>query len=254
MAERNGRKGHADVPDAVVQFLTAEHFTLQGARATTITEANGRQQTYLSVLSAVILALAFIAQVTRMSSTFFAFALVLLPLVYFLGVATMERVHQIWGEWLLYQMGLNRIRRFYVEVEPDLQRYFVLPTTDDRTTSLESLGIPDSWWRWAVGISGMIAVVNSIVAGVLVGLAAYQAGATATIAPWLAGAGGFAVSLALLRLLMLRAQRRHAARLAPGFPDPLEAADRPDRPDGPDRADGADGADRARAGSMGPMG
>ena len=63
----------AEVPQAVVQFLTAEHFTLQGARATTIAEANGRQQTYLSVLSAVILALAFIAQVTKMSSTFFAF-------------------------------------------------------------------------------------------------------------------------------------------------------------------------------------
>jgi hypothetical protein len=63
-------------------------------------------------------------------------------LIYFVGLATIERLHQIWGEWLTYQVGINRIRRFYVEVEPDLERYFVLPTTDDAASSLASIGWP----------------------------------------------------------------------------------------------------------------
>lgn len=200
-----GRRG--EVSDSVVQILATEHFTLQTARAATIAEVNGRQQSYLGVLSATILALAFVAQVTRLNSTFFAFALVLLPLVYYLGFATIERVGQIWGEWLLYQVGINRIRRFYLDVDPDLSQYLA-PATDDRETSLESIGIPRSRWRWTTGVSGMIGVLNSLVAAVIAGLATHQAGAPHGVVPWLAGAVGFAVSLVLLRAQMLRAERR----------------------------------------------
>jgi hypothetical protein len=206
-----------EVPDAVVQFLATEHFALQTAKTTTTTEINGRMQSYLSLLSAVILALAFIAQVTEMSSTFYGFALVLLPLVYFLGVTTMERVDQIWNEWMLYQMGMNRIRHFYLEVAPELERYFVLPTTDDRTSTLAPTGVERSRWNWMTGISGMIAAVNSLVAGVLAGLTAHQAGAPAVVA-WPAGVLGFAVSLMLLRTMELRARRRHQTLIKPEFP------------------------------------
>lgn len=211
MAEREG------VPQAVAQFLTTEHFALQTAKTTTTTEINGRMQSYLSLLSAVILALAFIAQLTEMSSTFYGFALVLLPLVYFLGVATMERVDQIWNEWMLYQMGMNRIRHFYLEVAPELERYFVLPTADDRTSTLAPTGVERSRWNWMTGISGMIAAVNSLVAGVLAGLTAYQAGAPAALA-WPAGVVGFAASLALLRTMELRSRRRHQASFKSEFP------------------------------------
>jgi hypothetical protein len=196
-------KGSAkDVPDAVVQFLTAEHFALQGARGTTIAEVNGRQQSYLGVLSSVILALAFIAQVTEMGSTFFASSLVLLPVVYFIGLTTIERIHQIWGEWLLYQIGINRIRHYYVEAAPELER-FVLPTTDDPSSSLEPFGIFESRWRWALGVGGTIGVINSVVAGVLAGLTAQQLGSPAAVS-WIVGVPVFAVSLWFLRSVMLR--------------------------------------------------
>jgi hypothetical protein len=175
-----------------------------------------------------ILALAFIAQVTRLESPFFAFALVLLPLVYYIGYATIERVHQIWGEWLLYQIGINRIRHFYLEVHPDLSRYLALPVTDDIATSLESIGIPRSRWRWTTGVSGMIGVVNSLVAGVLAGLTARQAGLSHSSIPWLAGAVGFAISLVLLRAQLLRSERRHTARITSEFPAD-QPADAPTR-------------------------
>jgi hypothetical protein len=170
------------VPEAVVQFLATEHFALQTAKTTTTTEINGRMQPYLSLLSAVILALAFIAQVTEMSSTFYGFALVLLPLVYFLGVTTMERVDRSGTEWVLYQMGMNRIRHFYVEVAPDHERILRAATRDDRTSTIAPTGVERTRWNWMTGVSGMIAAVNSLIAGRACGLAAHQAGHTR---PWL---------------------------------------------------------------------
>jgi hypothetical protein len=209
----------ADVPNSVSQFLTAEHFALQSARGTAINEANSRQQSYLGLLSAVVVALAFIAQVTDLGSTFFAFTLVLLPLVYFVGLTTLQRLHQIWGEWLTYQMGVNRIRHFFVEVDPTLADYLVMPTTDDPARALESVGIRQSRWQWMLGISGMIAVINSVVAGVFAGLAARQIDTSARVLPWLAGVLGFLLSFLLLRRMMVQFQRRRGVRIEPRFPD-----------------------------------
>jgi hypothetical protein len=210
------------VPSAVAQFVTAEHFGLQGARATAIAETNGRHQSYLSLLSAVIVALAFISQVSAFGSAFFAFTLVLLPLVYFVGLTTIGRVHQLWAEWLLYQIGMSRLRHLYLEIEPGLKPYFVLPTTDEPEANLSSIGIPPSPWQWAVGVAGMIGIVNSVVAGVEVGFIVHQIGEPAPTVSWLCGAAGFLVSAALLQRSMRRARRRVEDRLSSELPGPLD--------------------------------
>jgi hypothetical protein len=57
--------------------------------------------------------------------------LVLLPVVCFLGVVTLERVLQASAEWRIYGQGMNRIRHYYLEVVPQMEPYFVLPATDD---------------------------------------------------------------------------------------------------------------------------
>jgi hypothetical protein len=46
-------------------FATTEHFNLQTARATTVSEANGRASIYLAALSSNLIALAFIGQMSR---------------------------------------------------------------------------------------------------------------------------------------------------------------------------------------------
>ena len=55
----------------------------------------------------------------------------LLPVVYFLGVATLTRLLQAGAEWRTYGHGMNRIRHWYLEVAPEMAPYFVLPATDD---------------------------------------------------------------------------------------------------------------------------
>src|SRR3954463_6606971 len=77
-----------------VTFATTEHFNLQTARAGTISEANGRASIYLAALSSNLIALAFIGQVSRPGTAFYAFALILLPALALVGTVTFERLVQ----------------------------------------------------------------------------------------------------------------------------------------------------------------
>ena len=91
-SDREGR-GRTDWPGArsrldrvlgdrlapAVTFATTEHFTLQTARGITVAEANGRASIYVAALSANLVALALIGQVSQLGPAFHAFALILLP-------------------------------------------------------------------------------------------------------------------------------------------------------------------------------
>ena len=68
-----------------VTFATTEHFNLQTARALTVSEANGRASIYLAALSGNLIALAFIGQMSELGAAFYAFALILLPVLAFVG-------------------------------------------------------------------------------------------------------------------------------------------------------------------------
>ncbi|HVF12222.1 MAG TPA: hypothetical protein VNA87_03965, partial [Actinomycetota bacterium] len=86
----------------MVQFLTTEHFTLQTARSATIAESNGRASIFLGAVSSGVVALALVAQVSRVGTAFFSFAAVLLPVLFFLGVTTVSRLTTSAMEYWIY--------------------------------------------------------------------------------------------------------------------------------------------------------
>jgi hypothetical protein len=98
----------ADRQQQILQFMTTEHFTLQTARGVANAEITSRLQLYLGTLSSSIIALALTAQLSGLGVAFRAFALVLLPVVFFLGVVTHGRLLQVNAEWRLYGQGMNR--------------------------------------------------------------------------------------------------------------------------------------------------
>jgi hypothetical protein len=75
-------------------FVTTEHFALQGARAATIAESTGRATMFLGAVSGGLVALGLIATATGVGGAFFAFGLILLPTLAFLGLVTFHRVLQ----------------------------------------------------------------------------------------------------------------------------------------------------------------
>ena len=156
----------------ILQFMTTEHFTLQTARSATIAEANGRCALFMGSVSSAVVAVAFIGQASGLSEGFFLFVLVLFPSLLFLGIFTFKRVLQTAVEDIVYARGINRIRHYYIELAPEVRRYFIQSTHDDTVGALRGMGIvpTDSKWELFQTSAGMIAVINSVLGGVFAGL------------------------------------------------------------------------------------
>jgi hypothetical protein len=79
-------------------ILATEHWSLLGTRSQIWNEAMNRATVFLTVLSASIIALALLADATGFGSHTTTVALVLLPVVLLLGIATYVRQVQINNE------------------------------------------------------------------------------------------------------------------------------------------------------------
>jgi hypothetical protein len=206
----------------ILQFMTTEHFNLQSARGIANAEIISRLQLYLGTLSSSIIALALTAQLSGLGFAFRAFALVLLPVVFFLGMVTHGRLLQLNDEWRLYGQGMNRIRHYFLELAPDMQRYFVLPATDDPRVTLAAVGIQtggNPLWQALLTAGSMIVVVNSVLAGVFTGLLWRSvAGPSGALPLALAAAVGFLLSLVGQGVYGLRTFRRGLEASPVAFP------------------------------------
>jgi hypothetical protein len=147
-------------------FATTEHFNLQTARAVTVSEANGRASIYLAALSGNLIALAFVGQMSRLGAAFYAFALILLPVLAFVGLVTFLRLVQSSIEDLAYANRIALLRSYYLRLSPELEPYFVV-VTDERPAKAPSPGA----WQLTLTAAGMVAVINSVVVGACAGLA-----------------------------------------------------------------------------------
>lgn len=210
--------GNADT-QTILQFMTTEHFTLQGARSAVDAEITARLQTYVGTLSGMIVALALAAQVSKLGFAFFAFALVLLPVVYFLGVVTLGRLQHATLEWRIYEQGMNRIRHYYLEIAPHMKPYFVLPTTDDPVASMRALGMARSRWAGLLTAPAVVAVINSVVAGVFAALVGRLIDPDGVVVPSVAGLAGFVLSFAVLLAFHTRRFFRSLAEYPVAFPE-----------------------------------
>jgi hypothetical protein len=161
----------------LLAIVTTEHFTLQGARATAISDANGRTGFFLATLSAVVVALAFVAQLSGgISDTFVLFAAILLPMLLFIGLATFERLLQLAIENIRCVVAINRLRHYYLEIAPELTAHITLSPFDDMAGVLASLGSVRTRlrpWDLVISNAGLIGVVDSLLAGIVAGLAAW---------------------------------------------------------------------------------
>src|SRR5690606_28100162 len=77
------------------QFLATEYAALQSARSALVVESNGRTGTFLNAISASFVALALILNISQFGGTFLLFALVLIPILGFIGLSAYVRVVQI---------------------------------------------------------------------------------------------------------------------------------------------------------------
>ena len=176
-------------PGPAVTFATTEHFNLQTARAVTVSEANGRASIYLAALSSNLIALAFIGQMSRLGEAFYTFALILLPVLAFVGVVTFRRLVQSSIEDIAYAQRIALLRRFYLDVSPELEPYLVVVRgARSAAVPFDGKGPAPSAWQLTLTAAGMVAVVNSVVVAACAGLVLRAAGVHSLAIPVALGA------------------------------------------------------------------
>ena len=205
-----------------LHILTTEHWSLLAARSLVYTESMSRASMFIAALSGAVVALALVAQADDFGNGFVAFALVLLPVVYFLGVVTIARLAQVNHENRLWVQGMNRIRNAYLQIAPELEPYFVTSRYDDEAGVLvTSLGAHRTLPKLQpfIAVPGVIAVVDSVVAGAAAGIAvlALDLGVAAALA---AGAILFVLSMIFFAFWAREQIGNVSTGLGPMFPTP----------------------------------
>jgi hypothetical protein len=203
--ERNPGEAASEPRASAISFVTTEHFTLQGARSSTIAESTGRASAFLASVSGGLVAWGLVATATGVGGAFFAFGLVLLPTVAFVGFVTFERTLQSGIADLGYARRIARLRAYYFDNAPELAPY-LLSIRPERRLVAEGLrgGYVLQGFRT---VAGMVGVITAVLTGSEGGLAV----AAAFDAPAVALASGCVVALAVLFGLM-RYQARVWAR------------------------------------------
>ena len=217
--ERRSRPGALDVSDATADvpvrergdsrlgadaasLLATEHWSLIASRSLIWNEAMSRATVFLTVLSASIIALALLADATGFGSDTTTLALVLLPVVFLLGIATYARLVQINAEEFQLVLAMNRLRHAYLQIEPGLERYFTTGHHDDEQGVIATYMLDGTSRKWLivhvlVNTPMIVATVDSALAAAIVSLL-LQVGDAPRAAQVAAGAVAFVVAWAVL--------------------------------------------------------
>ena len=161
-----------------LQILSTEHWSLLASRSMTWNESFSRTALFLSVLSASVVALGLVGGATQFRGEFTVFALVLLPVTLFVGVATFVRLDEANMEDTLWVAGMNRIRHAYVRMRPAVEPFLVTGWTDDLEGVARTFLMTRAPTRantivhQFVTTPGMVAVVDGVLAGAIAGIVA----------------------------------------------------------------------------------
>jgi hypothetical protein len=204
-----------------LQILSTEHWSLLASRGLAWNEIFSRAGMFLSTLSGSMVALGLIAGVDGFGDAFTVFALVILPVVLFVGFGTWERMGAANYHDAMTLYGMNRIRGAYLEIAPDLRPYFVMGVHDDPRGIGVTMGIPPNTpaiIHLLASTPFLVVVLNGVIAGAIAAIATRRF--IASDGPIVIGAG-LVLAIVVIGLQVRVARRRIRAGqevLEPMFP------------------------------------
>jgi hypothetical protein len=205
-----------------LQILSTEHWSLLASRSLAWNESFARAGMFLTTLSGAMVALALVAQASAFNADFVLFALVVLPVTLFVGVATFLRMGA--SNWHDAQcvLGMNRIRGAYLEIAPELAKYFVMSPHDDPAGVGVTMAMQPAtpfYVHMIAGTPNVVLVLNGVLAGVIAALIGLQVGLLAGVAILL-GATAALITIALHVRYAISAVRAGQQGVQPLFPSP----------------------------------
>ena len=207
-----------------ITLLTTEHWSLLSARSLAYNEAFVRAGMFLTFLSTSFVALALVAQAMSFGRDFLSVAALVLAFDFVIGLTTFMRMNGANLDDLRANHGMARLRHAYTQITPIVTPYFTTPTHDDIDAVTAVYGtISDRLWgQFLYGLStsnGMIALIVSMVGGVLTTVVAMLFGVVGGASIWIGVAGGLIVLAGLSAFTGLSILREQA-RIPALFPTP----------------------------------
>jgi hypothetical protein len=212
-------------PSMRLQILNTEHWSLLASRSLAWNESFSRTGMFLSALSGAIVALGLVGGASGFGDAFTLFALVILPVVLFIGVGTWIRLGASNYHEARCVIGMNRIRAAYLELAPDLERYFVMSAHDDFPGIGVTMGVQPGGGRlfWLAqilaGTPTIVTILNSVLAGTIAAIVAVRIGASSSTI-LLAGAAGFLIAIVAQWLYTRQSIAKLQSGHRPMFPTP----------------------------------
>lgn len=216
------------VPAAVrIQILATEHWGLLANRSMIWNEIFTRTGMFLTTLSAAAVAIALVAQASDFGPDFRIFALLVLPIVLLLGIGTVIRLSAALEEDVLLVVGMNRLRRAYLETAPDLERYLITSSYDDMASVLHSysgFGRPMTMGptpgRVLSGSATIVGILDCVLVGIIVALLTNLVTDHAGIYVTAGVLAGVAAAIVVVGIVPYRLVHRAVREYEPRFPRP----------------------------------
>jgi hypothetical protein len=120
---------------------------------------------------------------------FYAFALILLPVLAFVGIVTFLRLVQSSIEDIAYAHRIGRLRSYYLRASPELEPYLLVVRGTRSAAPFDGERSAPGAWQLTLTAAGMVAVVNSVVVAACAGLVLIAAGVDSLAIPLAVGAG-----------------------------------------------------------------
>ncbi len=197
-------------PGVRAQILSTEHWSLLATRSLAWSESFSRASWFVTVVSAAVVALALVADSTDFGTGFRVFALLIIPVLVIIGVATVIRLVQLNAEDVEVVAGMNRLRRGYLDIAPELEKYFVTGHGEDvagvmRTYGTRRTRVPATQYLSSIAL--LVSVIVAVLVGALAGIVAGALGSALVVSLVVGLITGLA-ALALVVLLVVRHVRR----------------------------------------------
>ena len=200
-----------------VDILTTEHWSLLSSRNLGYQEMFGRATIFIAVVSALVVALALLAQATRFGREALLVTALLIAVALFVGLTTFARAVAINYEDARWVHGMSLLRQAYFEIAPGLEAYFVTDHDPDADPRQLAHGSPQRIRNLAASLtttSSVVATLNSVLAGALAGDLVALAGARLAVFATAGAAVSIVSGFAHVRVAA-RFRRRHAASTPP---------------------------------------
>jgi hypothetical protein len=184
------RMDRAQDMDPSSEAMLAEHERISGLYLHNVEMGEKRTSLYLTVISSGTLILLGLAQF-RSDMTFLLWPSIgFLIVMILLGLLTFQRLIERRVEGIRYLRAINRIHRYFVEKDPSLEQFYEWAACDDFPAFIQSEDTAFS------GLRDIIALLNSLLVGFLIGEMVYAALRSASYLVWYMLLGLIAVVIA----------------------------------------------------------